>query len=737
MMGGLEGEANMAIFQTSNLKVEERPDGIALLRLDVAGRNVNVLNRQVLADIDQALETTAADHRIRVLVIRSDKSAGFVAGADLQEFASVRAPEDATQISVAGQNLFNKVADLPIPTVAMIHGPCLGGGLELALACDYRLVVDSPKTQLGFPEVELGLIPGWGGTQRLPRVVGLERALQLIVGARRLKAREAERWGLADGVAATEEQLSAQLNLLIDRALVQGKRPKEGLPLATWRQRLLESNPIGRFLLFRGTERILRRRVPEDMPAPWEAVRLLRTGIGQGLHEGLAREREASLRLASTAACRNLVTLFLHIEQARKLSDKLTEGAGPPIRTVGVVGAGAMGAGIAQLAALRGFQVVVQEIDQTALSAGVERISALFEKAVEKKLLTNDAARKASAGIRYSTTWEGFGDVDLVVEAIVEDLQAKQAVFRELEQRTNPTAILGTNTSSLLVKQLQQGRQHPERVAGLHFFNPVHKMPLVEVVRAPSTNNQVVGRLMQWSAALGKTPVEVVDSPGFVVNRILMPYTYEAVLLAATGVPVETIDQTMRQFGMPMGPLELLDQVGVDVAAHIARAMQPLFAERLGSYPEQEGLSRSFERMRQNGWLGQKAGLGFYNYRGKVKTVHRAALKTLEEDVAAPASDAIRDLSRSIQLRESRERLVLAMVNEAAACLGDRLAADADTIDLAMVLGTGWAPHRGGPLRYAQDRGLDDVLRKLEDMAKRLGPRFAPCSALREWAGKQ
>jgi 3-hydroxyacyl-CoA dehydrogenase/enoyl-CoA hydratase/3-hydroxybutyryl-CoA epimerase len=726
----------MAVFQTSTLRMEPRPDGIALLQLDVPERGVNVLNRQVLADLDAALDVVAADKAIKLLVIRGAKPSGFVAGADIREFATVRGPEDAKALSSAGQRLFDKLADLSVPAVALIHGPCLGGGLELALACDYRIVLDHPKTQLGFPEIELGLLPAWGGTQRLPRVVGLEPALQVILGGRRLNANEAVQWGLADALGPTEAQLSAQLTLLSVRALKEGKRPKKGLPLRTWRQRLLESNPLSRLLVFRGTERALRRRVPEDMPAPWEALQVIRVGLAQGMEAGLVQEREAAGRLSTTPACRNLVTLFLQREEANKLPEKLV--ASPKeIRRIAVVGAGVMGAGIAQLASIRGFEVIVREVNEAALAAGMDRIAALFQKAVDNRLLSGDAARQKLAAIRRTTAWDGVDQADLVIEAIIEDLRLKQALFQELQQHTPPATIVATNTSSLLVQQLQEGLTNPERVAGLHFFNPVHKMPLVEVVRAPLTGDQTVAALAQWTVVLGKTPVEVKDSPGFVVNRILMPYLYEAVVLAAQEVPVKVIDQTMRRFGMPMGPLELLDQVGLDVAAHIARAMQPLFGSRSGAFPGLNALGEFFEKMSRNGWLGQKTGLGFYRYQGKTKKLHAAALTILPNDVGPIESHLMSSLPAAVQMREARERMVLLMVNEAAACLGEGLAANADKIDLAMVMGTGWAPHRGGPLRYTADRGPKEVVQKLTEMAQRLGRRFEPCAALRKHGEKE
>jgi 3-hydroxyacyl-CoA dehydrogenase/enoyl-CoA hydratase/3-hydroxybutyryl-CoA epimerase len=745
----------MEAFRAENLTVE-KDDGIATLWLDVPGKTYNVFNRQVLADLDKAFDRIAPDSSIKLLFIRGRKKNGFVAGADLHEFQTITTGEQATALSAAGQKLFDKLERLPFPTVAVIHGPCLGGGLEFALACDYRIVIDHPKTQIGLPEIELGLVPGWGGTQRLVRVVGLERALQVILQRHRLNAREAAEWGLADWclpVASKETQDNK--SLLTSSHLPLGtlpgfrisdlkKRPKHGMPLRNWRQRLIESTSVGRSIMFRGAERILRRKVPDDMPAPFEALEAVRVGLTQGMSAGLVREREAIGRLATTKACRNLMTLFFLIERARKLQEDIDKDSVPEIKRVGVVGAGTMGAGIAQLAALKGFEVVVQEVNDSALAAGIKKIEDLFQKAAERRLLSPEEAKQKMAAVGRTTAWQGFEKTDLVIEAVIEDLKLKKEVFRELEKRTRANTILASNTSSLVISQLQEGLTHPERVAGLHFFNPVHKMPLLEVVRTAATEERVAGIVTQWAAAVGKTPVVVGDGPGFVVNRILMPYLNEAGMLVAEGMPVDKVDHVMRRFGMPMGPLELLDQVGLDVATHIAKSVGPAFGERMKPHP-------ALDLMCQAGWLGQKSGLGFYRYQGKKRTVHSEALAKLREQLGSNGKNVATENTEDIKSHgsvhsvasvprdnsdfdQARERMVCLMVNEAAAVLAEGLAESADVIDLAMVLGTGWAPHRGGPLRYADDRGAGEIVKTLENLAQRLGPRFEPCVELRNRA---
>jgi 3-hydroxyacyl-CoA dehydrogenase/enoyl-CoA hydratase/3-hydroxybutyryl-CoA epimerase len=710
----------MAFFQTESLWINQLADGVAALILDVPDRKVNVLNAQVLADLEKALECVSADQRFRLLIIRSGKPDHFCAGADINEFAAARTPDEFSAMSARGQKVFDQLANLRMPTVAVIAGACLGGGLELALACDYRVVVDKPETKLAFPETELGLIPGWGGTQRLPRLVGLERSLQMILGGARLGARQAQRWGLADDVVQDSDEpptFLAQPN----------KRSPTGLPLRTWRQRLLESNGLGRWLIFRGTRRLLARRIPDDMPAHWEALEAIRVGLKQGMEAGLAYEQAAISRLTATAACRNLVHLFLQREQARKISPVAGASGSPvgKIRRVGIIGAGTMGAGIAQLAVLQGCEVVVREANDMALGLAMLRLMGLLQQAVAKGLLPASALTTKLGKVHGTTAWKGFDNLDLVIEAIDEDLAKKQKIFREVESQVPATALLASNTSSLRIADIQEGMKHPERMAGLHFFNPVHKMPLVEVVLSPQTEPRTAYPLSTWAVSLGKTPIAVKDSPGFLVNRILMPYFNEAVFMVSEGLFIERIDEAMRRFGMAMGPLQVLDQVGLDVASHTARAIEPLFRDRIQLQP-------AFGIMQENGWLGRKSGEGFYFYRGNRKRVNPKVGDKLRSE-----SSTLEHASIADQLLAIRERLVGLMVNESAHCLEEGLVESAEKLDLAMVLGAGWAPHRGGPIRLVRDQGIEKMVETLTNLAKKYGPRYEPSQALCNLANSQ
>jgi 3-hydroxyacyl-CoA dehydrogenase/enoyl-CoA hydratase/3-hydroxybutyryl-CoA epimerase len=711
----------MPLFRSETIDVDRDVDGSVHLTIDVPGRSLNVITPQVLADLDGALDAVREAARTPVVVIRSGKKAGFLAGADINEFQTIADTAAAEALSATGQKVFGKLVDLPAPTIAAISGACLGGGLELALACDYRLVFDRPDTQIGLPEVELGLLPAWGGTQRLPRVIGLERALLMILTGKRLNAREALAWGLADALAFTEAGLREQYSAMAFRAVRDGKQKRRRLPLRTWRQRFLEGTAFGRRLVLRATRKRIQHRVPDDMPAPFEAMEAVWVGLQHGIDAGLAAERTAAGRLATGPACRNLVGLFLAREQAKKLPEEISKEA-TEVRRVGVVGAGVMGAGIVQLAALRGCDVLVKEVNDTAMHAGQGRVEELFRKAIERQVVAEEQARQRQSAIRWTLNWDEFDSLDVVVEAAVEDLELKKQLFRDLASRCRPETVLATNTSSLLVSALQEGLANPERVAGMHFFNPVHRLPLVEVVRTPQTAPAALATLAWWVVRLGKTPVLVGDSPGFVVNRILMPYLNEAVLLASSGVSVADVDRVMRRFGMVGGPLEVLDQIGLDVAAHVARSMASVMSERFPPHP-------AFEKMRAAGFLGQKCGKGFYLHKDRKAKVNPEAEQLLRElGQPGPA------LPGAARLAEARERMVLLMVNEAAMVLGEGVAPNAATVNLAMVLGTGWAPHRGGPLKYANERGLKEVVQGLKTLAGRHGKRFEACDELRRRA---
>lgn len=709
----------MAFFQAETLWVQHLSDGVACLVVDVPGRPVNVLSRQVLAELATALERIAAEPAFRVLLLRSGKPGQFLAGADLHELAQVSSPEAAQALAEQGQQLCQRLADLPVPSVALIEGPCLGGGLELALACDYRLVVDQPRTRLGFPEVEHGLIPAWGGTQRLPRLVGLLRGLSLLVSGRRLSAVEACRWGLADTLLpSVPDDLSSHIQEWSKRPLPARRR--------RWWQRLLEGHALGRRLIFRGVERLLRRRLPDDLPAPWEALRAVQVGLEQGWEAGLAYERQAVGRLASSPACRHLLQLFLRRQAARRLSAEAQ--ATEPPRRIGVVGSGPLGAYIAYLAALRDCQVLLQESHDIALAEGVFRILAFFHQAQQQGRLSPAQLAEKLDAIRGTTTYKGFAELDLVVEAI-EEMEEKKKIIRELDRRLPAGCLLASITHTGPVQLLQQGLEQPQRLIGLHLAPLLSRTGLVELIPTSQTAPSGVHRLQRWLIELGQTPLLVGDSPCFLLNRLFIPYIFESLCILGEGLSPEWIDHSLRRFGMAVGPLELLDEVGIEVMAAVAQAAGSWVR---AFWPGQPDLAELAAR----GWSGRKSGRGFYVYRrGRRRRVHGAAVAWWRRRYApqAPAWP----LAPGEQRQLLQERVLGLQINEAARCLEEQVVAEAEQLDLALVLGAGWAPYRGGPLTYAREQGFAKMVEKLEQLAERYGPRFAPAALLRRWAAEQ
>ena len=705
----------MAYFQTENLWVSRLADGVADLVLDVPGGNVNALDRSVLTDLAAALDRVEDDASFGLLLMRTGKRASFCAGLAPKVLAEMSAA-DFGEMATLGQHLADRLAASRLPTVAIISGGCLGGGLDLALACDYRVAIDKPSTVLGFPDLELGLIPMWGGTQRLPRLIGLERGLQMLLGGKRLPARAARAWGLVDEVADEGNPSPPEF---MDNPR---KRAATFLPLRTWRQKLTESTRLGRWLIYRGAQRLLRRRLPDDMPAPRLALDAVRTGLQEGSEAGLAREREAVTALAQTEACRNLVYLRLERDKLRTASATQQKGKGRG--TVGIVGAGSRGTALTYMAVTRGHQVVIREASEAALGYALFHMLTIFQQEVARGTMARADLIKNLGNIHGTTGWKGFEDLDLVLEAIGEEPEKKKALFKDLEKHARGAALLVTTGTSVNVAQLQERLTHPERVAGLHFLAPLSRSLLVEVVASEKTPADVSRRLMEFVVGFGRTPWPVKDEPGFLVERLLVPYLNEAILLVKEGMSPPLIDEAMVRFGMAHGPLEYLDLMGLDVAAPLAEALAPVLEPR-------HVVDETFAFMAERNWLGQKVKLGFYRYKGKKPKVHHRLVAHLRAASHVDAPHRMEALSRADRLARARQRLVLLMINEAAWCLQEGRARTPATLDLAMML-AGWAPHRGGPLHYAGHVGTAVILGELEALSSLHGPRYEPCPALRD-----
>ena len=633
-----------------------------VLTFDREGSSANIFDRPALVELNEKLDGLSAHPELTGLVIRSAKPSIFIAGADLKVLSSLQGDELRDLIEL-GQATFQKLACLPYVTVAAIHGACVGGGCELALACDWRVASDASVTKIGLPETNLGILPAWGGTTRLPRLIGLPKALPIILGGKVLAAGAAKAKGLVDAVIP-RENIQAQALTFLGR----GKRkPKSFLHL---------HNPISVAIIGAKARSALREKSRGLYPGPEAALDVALASCSGPIEHGLRREKEAILKLAARPETRQLLRLFFLQERAKK--HRFVQAEPRMIDRCAVIGAGVMGAGIAYWLSTRGHDVILRDLDDETLARGMKSIARNYDESRSRRILTPTSAARGMDRIHPSSTPVPLIRCDLVIEAAVERIDIKQKVFSDLSSRVRPDTILATNTSALPIHELASFITHPERLVGLHFFNPVHRMPLVEVVRTATTSDETLATAVAFVRSLGKLPVVVRDAPGFLVNRILMPYLVEAARMFERGGDPKAIDDSMLDFGMPMGPLRLLDEVGLDVSAHVARTLADAFPGRM-SIPDLLG------KLIEQGQLGRKSGAGFYIYDRHEISPNPSALALRTGSQPTPSDVAA--------------QLAHAMSKEARLCLDEGIAETADDIDLAMVLGTGYAPFRGGPLQ--------------------------------------
>ena len=695
------------------LDVEE--DGLATLTFDRPGEKVNVFSREVFEELAEVLLKLARDSRVKGLLVRSGKPDSFIAGADVKEFVSLPA-DQIREGSARGQALFEQLARLPYPTVAAINGTCLGGGTELSLACDYRVMSDSPKAKIGLPEVRLGIFPAWGGCARLPRLVGLQKALDLILTGKQLDARRARKIGLVD--EAVPAAIFDEFARRFAREKMGRRKPRAATRgpggVSAW---ALEGNPVGRRVLFKAARDKILETTGVHYPAPLEALAVVEESYGLSIEAALEIENRRIANVFGGEVQKNLLSIFFWTEAIKKETGVEDPAVVPEkVARAGVLGAGVMGGGIAQLAAEKGIPVRMKDIDPKALAHGFKAAAAVFRQSVEKRRMKPREMDNKLGLISGSLDYSGFPLCEVTIEAVVEKLGVKRAVLEEWEAVVPEAAIFASNTSTLPIEEIAAGAVHAERVAGMHFFNPVHRMPLVEVIRGPRTSDSTVATVFAFAKALGKTPVVVRDSPGFLVNRILAPYLSEGVRLVKEGCAIEDVDRVMTEFGMPVGPLALLDDVGLDVAVKAGEVLQAAFPARMKAGGD--------EALVAAGRLGRKNEAGFYDYKdGK---------RGDPSDDAYAALGVARPKMSLLPAVEMENRLVLAMINESAFCLMDHIVLSPEKLDLAMIFGTGFPPFRGGPLRYADEMGLVRVLATLEDLAARVGSRYEPAPLLHE-----
>lgn len=696
-------------------RLELGADGLATLWFDLPGHKVNIFTREVFAELEALIAELRGRGDVSILVLLSGKPGTFIAGADVGEIEAVTEPALAEAGSRLGHRIFSAWEALPFPTVAAIQGTCVGGGTELSLASTWIAISDRDDVRIGLPEVRLGILPGWGGCTRLPRRIGLVSALDLILTGHNLSGARALKVGLADALLPDPGFADRAREWALTRI---GRRPPSRAPKG-FRGLVLEGNPLGRRIVLGQARRRTLAETRGRYPAPLRALDVVATGLERGRAAGFEAEARAIGELAVSPESKNLVHVFRLMEAAKR------DGEGPPpspVRRPAVLGAGVMGGGIAHLIVDQtGLPVRVKDVRTEALGTALAHAAALFDKQVRRRRLRPAERRRKLALIQPTLEDAGLATCDFVIEAVVENLEVKQKLFAELDRRVAPAAILASNTSSLSIDAIGGLTAHRGRVVGMHFFNPVDRMPLVEVVAGRNSSEEAARAVAEFARRLGKTPVRVREGPGFLVNRLLTFYSAEALWLVDEGHRIEDVDQAMLDWGMPMGPLRLADEVGLDVAAKVGQILSAAFPDRL-PFPTW------LDRLPAAGRLGLKNGKGIYRYDGReAKAVDRAVY---DEIGVAPT----RRLDRPEALRELAERMVLPMVNEAARCLEEGIVDGPGPLDLAMIFGTGFPPFRGGLCRWADRRSLPALVERLERLAREVGPRHAPSEPLRRFA---
>jgi 3-hydroxyacyl-CoA dehydrogenase/enoyl-CoA hydratase/3-hydroxybutyryl-CoA epimerase len=679
-------------------------DHICLLTFDRPESGANIFDGATLDELNEHLDFIERDAWLRGLVIVSAKKSIFIAGADLKTLLQGAQSGEMRAFIAQGQKVVNRLAEVKIPSIAAIHGASAGGGYEVALACDYRVASDDPATRIGLPETTLGLIPAWGGCTRLPRLIGAEKAAEVILKGKLYSAQEALKLGLIDKVVPNDRLVD-----LARKKLRQGKRKSLAAP------------EPGREIL-----------APRDHnPAPARAAEVIKKGLFASTQQSLAFELEAIIDLGKTESTQNLIRNFFLAEKYKKGTSKTQ-----PEKVVhaAVIGAGVMGSGIAQWLSSRGVTVILRDIAREQIDRGLANIEKIYGDAVKRGLMSPEKVKEGRARIVASTAPMELRDVQIVIEAASEKLSVKKEVFRELAMEAGPKTIVATNTSALPVSELAQVTVSPEHVIGLHFFNPVSRMKLVEVVIGKETSDETRERSLAFVRQVGKLPVIVRDSPGFLVNRVLFPYLLDAAELFESGLDANKIDDSLVHWGMPMGPLRLIDEIGVDIAVDIGNTLEKAYGQR-------DHVPSVLLWLRDRQMLGRKTGAGFYKYEGKTHTPNESLTQWRRglhgEPEGAEGPNIPPDWHRDPRLRLDEEelvhRLIFLMVNEAARCLEEKVVESPEDADYGMILGTGFAPFRGGPLRFAEHFGLKKVVEEMERLAQ-IEEKFLPSEILKQHA---
>ena len=712
---------------TNALTLTIEKNGVANLVFDLPDEKVNKLSAPVLEELEKAINVIDGNKGIRVLLITSEKKDIFIAGADINEIKAISSLEDALAKVSRGQNILTKISKLKIPTIAVIDGACLGGGLELALACKYRVAVVNHKTVLGLPEVSLGIIPGFGGTQRLPKLVGLQQSLKIILSGKAIDTRKAFQIGLVDHIAR-EEFLEESLSEFVTEILQESEKNKF-LALrhkAAKKRRIFENFLLGNIIVFYLAKKDLFEKTKGQYPAPFYALEVIRKTYGSSKEDrGLKTELDAFCELAVSDISKNLIEIFFTSEALKKDSGVEGDIKIKEIKNAALIGAGVMGGGIAWLFSNYDINIRVKDIAQNAIALGYNQVIKIYKQLKQIRKYTEAQASakidRISSGLDYS----GFDAADFVIEAVVENMAVKKKILAEAETKVGKNVVIASNTSSLSISEMAKDLKNPERFGGMHFFNPVNRMPLVEVIRGEKTSDETIATIVKLSKKLGKTPIVVKDSAGFLVNRILLPYMNEAAYLLQEGAEIQRVDHLIETFGMPMGPFVLADVVGIDVGVKVAHSLHEAFGERMRVADILDELYENHKDL-----LGKKVGQGFYLHSSRERSHAQVNPKVVE--ILHKLRKA-KSISRvNLTDAEIVDRCVLMMINEAAKCLEEGVVKNASYLDMAMIMGAGFPAFRGGVLRCADSYGLQKVVDQLRELNRKHGSRFAVSKLLIE-----
>lgn len=696
---------------------------IAVLTFDLPNEKVNKLSTPVMTELKAHIEKLKSSS-YKMVVFKSNKPKIFIAGADIEEIKELKTKEQVSHAVSSGQGIFNMIEDLPMPTMALVNGACAGGGCELILACDYRIATDDSSTRIGLPETQLGILPGFGGCIRLPRVVGLQAALDVILAGKLLNSKKAAKIGLVDFVVHPN-LLESFAATQMEKIIADGAKKRRKTFQARGAVNKLLEGPLKGVVFSKAKEGVL-KATKGHYPAPLAALEVIRKTYGMSDRtKALQIELDHFCECAVTDISKNLIHVFYLTEMVKKQTGVSSGVKGKPVKHIGVLGAGTMGGGIAYVAADKGIDVRVKDISHDANAKALKHARDLWAKLAKKKVIDNYQFTQKMSLVSTTLDFSGFKNIDVTVEAIVEDMGIKQKVIAQTAGQMRDDAIIVTNTSSLSVTEMSKGHPRPEYFAGMHFFSPVHKMPLVEVIRGEKSSDETIATVFELAKKMGKMPVVVKDGAGFLVNRLLLPYMAEAAFLLAEGMSVEQVDKAyVKQFGMPMGPFELMDSVGLDVCVKVLNIFKKAFPDRVEVPPLMEKLEKNKSR------LGQKTGLGFYKYDSSGRKGEFDQSIYAELGISAPTNPYTD--------QECIERGVFAMINECTLALdADKIVDTPNEVDLAMIMGTGFPPFRGGLTKYADSVGADYVRKQLDHYSKeRKANRLKPSVKLVERADK-